>query len=532
MRHLRPLVTLILLCLWAGAASAQEATDGQPAGAQQPAAAQPATGPQQPVAPAQPETAQQPTAEQPAAGAQQPAAAQPAMGAQQPVAPTQPETAQQPAAEQPAAGAQQPAAAQPAMGPQQPVAPAQPETAQQPAAEQPAAGAQPSTATAFGRPRFMVYLFQAEQDTLSPTERFVLYNSILAAATQANPDVVLLESPDQTVPDTSQGREELARRINADCWLFVSASGGFANLTIEAETYDILRQQTFGQEIIRPGFAVDYRTISTGFWDKIVEAIRTSYTRIVDATTFTVKGVPGTELTGVPGGPYRIDKSGTLVQKIPYPSSFTMKARAGGYYDQEQSLFLGIEPLTVNLNQVAKPRLGAEVWLSSFQFPGIRLWWYVIPAEVFVRLSATTELFGFYPIDNAPSVVAVGSPLSQVGLDAGLYIFPAESLLRFYIGVGGYLRFSSPPAPSFSIDTQGAPGAITLSLGAEYSPSRRLRFVIDYQPAFILASNPQQFINLSFVPNSFPSGQVPGYIILPWGLFDLRNVYLGLRMDF
>ncbi len=414
-----------------------------------------------------------------------------------------------------------------AAGAQQPAADSQPLPAQ-PSQEQ----APPSPSAAFGRPRFMIYLFQAEPDTLSPTEKFVLYNSILAAATQANPDVVLLESPDQTVPDTRQGREELARRINADCWLFVSASGGFVNLTIQAETFDILRQETFGQEVIRPGFVVDYRTISLGFWDKIVEAIKTSYTRIVDVTTFTVRGVPGTELTGVPGGPYRIDKSGILVQKIPYPSSFTMKARAGGYYDLEEPLFLGIEPLNINLPQVAKPRFGAEVRLSSFQFPGVRFWWYIVPAEVFLRLSATTELFGFYPIDNAPSVVVVGSPLSQVGLDAGLYVFPAESLLRFYVGVGGYLRFSHPPAPSFTIDNQAAPGAITLSLGAEYSPSRRLRFVVDYEPAFILASNPQQFINLSFVANSFPSGQVPGYVILPWGLFDLRNLYLGLRLDF
>jgi hypothetical protein len=388
-----------------------------------------------------------------------------------------------------------------------------------------------SARTAFGRPRFMIYLFEAEQDTLSAEEKFVLYNSILASATEANPDVVLLESPDPVVPATSQGKEELARRINADCWLSVSASGGFANLTIQVETFDILRQETFGQEVIRPGFVVDFRTISRGFWEKISAAIKGSYSRIVDLSTLTVHGRPGTNLTGIPGGPYKIDASGTLVQKIPYPSSFTMKARADGYYDFEQSLFLGIDPLDITLNQVAKPRFGAELQLSSFQFPGVQFWWYVLPAQVFVRLGLTTELVGLYPIDNAPSVVAAGAPLSQVELDAGLFVSPPENLLRFFVAAGGYLRFSHPPAPSFTVDTEAAPGAVTLSLGVEYSPSRRLRFVVEYQPAFILASNPQQFINLSFVANSFPSGQVPGYVILPWGLFDLRNLYLGLRLD-
>ena len=406
----------------------------------------------------------------------------------------------------------------------------EPQPQQQPQPQQ----AQAATAStgAFGRPRFMIYLFQAEQDTLSPEERFVLYNSILAAATEANPDVVMLESPDQAVPSTSEGKQELARRINADCWLAVTASGGFENLTIEVETFDILRQETFGQEIIRPGFVVDFRTISRGFWDRIVSTIKTSYSRIVDLSTFTVHGRPGTDLTGVPGGPYRIDASGTLVQKIPYPSSFTMKATLRGYYDTERSLFLGIEPLAVKLEQVAKPHVGVELRLSSFQFPGFRFWWYIIPAQLFLRAGLTTQLLGLYPIDNAPSVVVIGAPLSQAELDFGLFLSPAENLLRFFVGAGGYLRFSHPPAPSFAIDTDAAPGAVTLSLGAEFSPSRRIRFVADYEPAFILAPDPRKFIDLSFVANSFPSGEVPGYIVLPWGLIDLRNLYLGLRVDF
>jgi hypothetical protein len=209
-----------------------------------------------------------------------------------------------------------------------------------------------------------------------------------------------------------------------------------------------------------------------------------------------------------------------------------MRARASGYYDVQRPLTLGIDPLEMDLGQVQKPRFGAEVRLSSFQFPGVRFWVYVIPAELFVRLGITTQLFGLYPIDNATNVLVVGSPLSQLELDAGLYISPAENLLRFFVGAGGYIRFSHPPAPSFHIDSDAAPGAITLSLGGEYSPSRRLRFVFEYEPAFILASNPQQFINLTFVANSFPSGKVPGYVILPWGLFDLRNFYIGLRVDF
>jgi len=395
------------------------------------------------------------------------------------------------------------------------------------------AAPQPASApvSGFGRPRYMVFLFEAEEDTLTPEQSFLLYNSILANVAGANKDVVILESPDQSVPRTKEGKEELARRINADSWLTVVASGGFQNLTVEVDIFDILRQESTAHEIIRPGFVVDSRTIARGFWDGIVADISKDYSRIVDFTTLTVHGRPGTELVGVPGGPYRIDSTGTLVEKIPYPSVFLMRARAAGAYEVERPLTLGIDKTDVDLGQVSKPWIGVEASLSSLQFPMVRVWGSIIPALLFVRLGVSTQMIGLYPIDNAQSVLVTGSPLSFLSLDAGLYVLPAENLFRIYVAAGGYLRFSHPSG-YFGLDNDGAPGALTATVGAEYSPSRRIRFLLAYEPALIFAPDPQRFINISFVANSYPSGQVPGYVVLPWGLIDLRNVYVGMRVDF
>jgi len=395
------------------------------------------------------------------------------------------------------------------------------------------ASPQPASApvSGFGRPRYMVYLFEAEEDTLSPEQNFLLYNSILSAVAEANKDVVILESPDPSVPRTREGREELARRVNADSWLSVVASGGFQNLTVEVDVFDILRQESTAHEIIRPGFVVDSRTIARGFWDGMVADISKDYSRIVDFTTLTVRGRPGTELVGVPGGPYRIGSTGTLVEKIPYPSVFLLRARAAGAYEVERPLTLGIDKTEVDLGQVSKPWIGVEASLSSLQFPMVRVWGSIIPALLFARLGVSTQIIGLYPIDNAQSVLVTGSPLSFLSLDVGLYVLPAENLFRIYVAAGGYLRFSHPSG-YFGLDNDGAPGAITATVGAEYSPSRRVRFLLAYEPALILAPDPQKFVKISFVTNSYPSGQVPGYVVLPWGLIDLRNVYVGMRVDF
>jgi hypothetical protein len=383
----------------------------------------------------------------------------------------------------------------------------------------------------FNRPRFMIYLFEAEEETLSAEESFLLYNSILASAAEANKDVIIMESPDTSVPRTKEGKEELARRIEADCWLSVTASGGFQNLTVEAATFDILRQTETSRHVIRPGFVVDFRTITRGFWGEIVTSIKERYQRVIDLTELTIKGRPGTEITGVPGGPYKIPDSGVLVQKVPYPSVFTLTARRFGAYAVERPISLGLDPVAVDLDQMDEPWLGAELRLSSLQFPEARLWVSIIPAHLFARLGVSTQLLGLFLIDNSSSVIVTGSPLSSLSLDLGAYILPPEWLFRLFVGAGGYLRIAHPVG-YFGLDTDAAPGAVTLSLGGEYSPSRRVRFTFAYEPAYILAANPQRFVELSFIPNSYPSGDVPGYWLLPWGILDLRNLYLGVRVDF
>jgi hypothetical protein len=385
--------------------------------------------------------------------------------------------------------------------------------------------------SAYGRPRYMIFLFEPEEGTLSAQESFVLYNSILAAVSEANRDVVILESPDTAVPRTKEGKEELARRVDADSWLYVAASGGFANLTVEASTFDILKQETIGEHMVRPGFVVDFRVMAKGLWNDIAASIRDGYVRIVDTSVLEVKGRPGTKLAGAPGGPYEIGSEGIASLELPYPSVFVLKASASGAYDVEKPISLGIEAMEVDLKQVTKPRFGVELSLSGLQFPEMKLWVSIIRAEIFARLSLSTQMIGLFPLDNTASLVQTGSPLSFVGLDAGFYVLPPERLLRLFVAAGGYLRISHPKG-YFGLDSNLAPGAAALSLGFEYSPSRRLRFVASYDPAYIFASDPRKFIERSFAANAYPSGEVPGYVVLESGLLDLRGFCIGARVDF
>jgi hypothetical protein len=334
------------------------------------------------------------------------------------------------------------------------------------------------------------------------------------------------------VPASSIAKEELAQSINADSWLHVIVSGGLSNLTLEVETFDMFRRQIFGEQIIRPGFVLDYRVLAAGLWDGIAQTLREEYQRVVNRTTLTITALPGTQIDGLPKKDTRVGEGGRLEVSVPSSSTFSLVANLRGHYQVRESVFVGIDPLELAFDQVETPSFGVDFRLSSLQFPGARFWYYPIPSEVFVRGGFMTQAVGFFPIDNTAKLVRAGSTLSLFELDGGLYLTPPEELFRFYAALGGYLRFVTPSLSEISLENDAAPAAITVSIGAEYSSSRRLRFFFEYQPAFILADDPDRFIDVSFIANRYPGGKVPGYLKLGWGLIDYRNLFTGARWDF
>lgn len=385
---------------------------------------------------------------------------------------------------------------------------------------------------ALARPRFMLFVLEIEPDTMTDQQAFVLYSSLLTAAAASTDAVVILESPDADVPPLRAAREGLARAVNADSILHVIASGGFENLTVEFEAYDLLRGTPVWRDVIRPGFRVDFRVLTVGLWEPMEAALRDGFDRIVERTALTVTALPGTVVSGLPEGPITIDNSGRMDTSVPASSALVLSAALPGHYREEETIFVGIDPMVVAFTQIEQATFGIDVRISSLQFPGIRFWYYAIPGTFFLRGGIMTQYVGVFPIDNSERLFQTGSPLSFLSVDAGVYLTPAERAFRAYGGVGGYLRIVHPSVTEIARDRDAASGALTLTLGGEYAIGRQLRFLIEYEPALIFADDPQRFIDASFVRNRFPDGNVPGIVTLDRNVIDLRNVWLGVRWDF
>jgi len=381
----------------------------------------------------------------------------------------------------------------------------------------------------FSRPRRMVYFFQADPGSLESFDEFLLYNAILSSIGTSNPDVVVLESPDRAVPVGQEGREDLARRVDADSWVYVFAAGGMADLSVVAEVYDMRNQVRFDPVESTPGFPISYRALAIGLWDDIAAVIRDNFESVVDAEDVLFRGVPGTQINGLPGSPFIIDEDGSVVVPLPSPATFEGEASLAGFETTTERVYVGFEAPVVEFSQRRLPQFAVDFRLSSFQFPGARFWWFFVPSQAFLRGGITTQLIGLYLVNNAGSLFD-SSALSTVYVDAGYVFGSPEDSTRLWAGGGASLRLSHQPQ-IIGLDRDAAFGGVHLSLGAEIKPLRQLALFADYQPTFLLAPSPEQFIERSFTWNAFPDGNAPGFITLPWGLFDLRNLYLGVRLS-
>lgn len=399
-----------------------------------------------------------------------------------------------------------------------------------------AAIAQDQGLESYARPRRMLYFFETEPDELAAFDSFLLYNGILATVGTANPSVVLVESPELLVPQEQTGKEEMARRpqVSADAWLHIYVGGDLEFLTIRYEIYDMLLREVVGEGTIIPGFPVSYRILARGFWDEIAEIIGGGFEAIVDDTLVTFTGIGGTTLEDLPGGPYTIPESGALTVPLPNPATYVTKAQLSGYVPASKGFYLGFQPLDVEIVQLATPKFAVDAWISSFQFPGARFWYYITPAQWFARAALATQLIGINLVPNRP--LFSSAPLTTISIDGGIMFLDEASVTRLYAAGGLFVRVTHAPT-IIGLDGDGAYGGIHLSLGVEISPWRGVRLlqqltlIADYQPAFYFAPTPEEFVEVSFSWNAFPDGQVPGFVIFDWGLMDLRNLFLGVKFS-
>ena len=383
----------------------------------------------------------------------------------------------------------------------------------------------------FSRPRRMVFFFDAPE-TFSVGEHFFIYNSALTAIYGSNPEVVILESEETKIPPTPEGKQELARRVDADSWVFVQVQGDPSNVTFYYETFDMLTFKRIGEKTIDTKLRIDLRALTrSNLWSDLVSAIRDNYSALLNREDLTITGLPGTVISNLPSEEEIVlDETGSVTMSLQTPFAYNYRAALNGYYTVQEEFYLGFEDITLELEQKPAINWSLEFSLNNIQFLGFQAYWFPVPADVFISFGFTTYALGLYFISNSPELFHV-NPLSVLKLHFGSYFFDKANLLRPYSAIGAGLRIEHS-AERFGID-ETTPVEISLVGGLEYSfPDRFLRFYVEYNPIMFISNDVQEFRAKSFWNYLFTNNEIPGYVFCQPSCLRFQELFCRHSLEF
>ncbi|HET6450200.1 MAG TPA: hypothetical protein VFI08_02775, partial [Spirochaetia bacterium] len=320
------------------------------------------------------------------------------------------------------------------------------------------------------------------------------------------------------------------RDAGADCWLLVRVSG-LGSPTISVLSYDLLYNQKVLDFSYHRSDSFTMVDISRERWDEAIVPLLKKYPPLVARAydrgppapvTLTIRGVPGTVITGLTPKPLTVSAGGTTEVDLPSPAAYSLRATASGYVPTQAALYLNGRT-ELALTQVPSPWLKFDASFLDGFFPGAAATFALPALPLFARVGFTTFRAGLAV--NGGDNLGISLPLSQLTLLLGIYLTPEDRATRWYVGAGPLLRVSLPSGGPFTID-QLVPFGVQAVGGVELSLVGNLKTFVEYTPSWYYTPQNGLFV-LSFGNNggsTFPFLNLP-----PTGAINVFELRLGLR---
>ena len=353
-------------------------------------------------------------------------------------------------------------------------------------------------------PRRLLLFFEQESGSeLSGSDLVILYDSLLVKLNDAQSGVDIYESPDLVkvsdfgkVPASDIEKSRLAKKQNTDAWLWVVASGGGGAVILHIRSFDLLEERTVIDFVLEKE---DTQGVERRFWDTVVDAVKEKYSKRKDtqeSETLKVgevllRGVPGTEITGLTEETHTIGPDGEVRVPLFRTASYSFLASYRGYYQLKGSFYLESSELIVDLDQKRLFRLGFDLFLDDLAFVGLRASYFIIPGYFFVQAGLTTYLAAL-PLQNENQNPITGVPLSNLNISVGTYFNMPEHLIRLYLTLGFFVRFMHIQTFGLGVDPI-SPFGFHSAIGGEIAFTQGFRFFIEYDPQLYMVNDLEYF---------------------------------------
>lgn len=378
-------------------------------------------------------------------------------------------------------------------------------------------------------PRKVMVFFRTEG--MASEEAAIFYDSLLIYL-QGNPyNKRIVEGLPIAGPDSMNDRASVSYRRACDSWIMVQVRKSGEEIEVTYRLYDIPYELYRGEGKFSSEFP-GARDRSTFFWKPVREALR-ELPSLPKDPVFTIRGVPGTKILGLPGGVRELDAEGKAAFSTPTPATYRFRAEKSGYDPLEEQVLMKEKGGEIILTQKRGTLANLDFSLWNGQFPSFYLGLFPIPNSLFLRLGLTSFFSGFGPflVKDSKFEPFVSYPLMTVDFQLGGYLSSSDSTLRFYAGVGGFIRVFYSDLRTM-LDPLSPYGGYPL-IGVEYAPKAGNSVFFEYTPSILYMDAEEtgsvslgSYLQTSFYKDSL----VSGIAVRDWFWIDFISFRLGYRV--
>ncbi len=381
-------------------------------------------------------------------------------------------------------------------------------------------------------PRLLLCVEGRSGSPYTEAEIKVAVKSVAFALKEASDRIMIVEYGMRSFPESPDGRMGACREMRTEGWLWIGISGDKTAPVLLVSAFNAVSGASVLENSFQLNRSLSLQELVEEKWPEIVPAVAAAFGSLdsssssrveTRASKLTLRALPGTLITGLPGAPLAVGEDGTAATSLTTPGVYSARAELFGYSPASVNVYL-VSDREVSFSQEPGSRWAFDLSFFNSMFPGGNAAFFIIPNWLFARFEAMTYLFGL-ALDSNAMIFTI--PLFNFGLGFGTYLAPEDFPLRPYIVAGGFLRISWIPGFAPGVEPL-SPGGASLDIGVEFPMFRKGCLFIEYAPMLYFTRNLELFMaSLGSVENQ------AGYYPNPFGLasFGVLN-YLNLRFGF
>ncbi len=294
--------------------------------------------------------------------------------------------------------------------------------------------------------RLLLYYEVLPGSDLSEQEQALLYETLLINLAEASPRVAPKDFRESSIPPSDTEKTDAAEQMEADSWLHFVVAGSFAALTVKVRLLDMLTGQIALDRTVERAYRRGARDLQRENWEEftspIAEYYSTALSKNINRGMLYFEALPGTRIQGSAWKRLKVAKDGQISTDVPLPATLPYRATKPGYLPIEGQIYMDQTEKVVSLPQEQGARIGFDIYLNNFTYPGFDFIYFFVPDSVFGKVGVLTYLLGIVldDDDRSDGSIFVSHTLSHYNLSLGFYLNASDRYVRPYFSAGAFWR--------------------------------------------------------------------------------------------